>query len=190
MTAVAASIATSSSRLSYAGVQFALAFYLIHLSDFSIQTNLAMGRDRILGVLLGTTMMWLVFERLFPNRLPMRWCAFSLLIFDSWRISSRIAHPPMIRSRSLEFVDSEKRFTVALGKSRHKPTPFRSRQVPCAQGAWPRAIAFAGGKPCCALSICCRPLCFSSASSPGTAPGLVPSPYLKTTSALSARESS
>ena len=67
MTAIAAWLATSSSRLSYAGVQFAFAFYLIHLGDFTIQTNLTVGRDRVLGVLLGITMMWLVFERLFPR---------------------------------------------------------------------------------------------------------------------------
>ena len=66
-TAIAAWLATSSSRLSYAGVQFAFAFYTIHLSEFSIQTDLAVARDRVLGVLLGTTMMWLVFERLFPR---------------------------------------------------------------------------------------------------------------------------
>jgi multidrug resistance protein MdtO len=67
MTAVGAWIGTASSRLSYAGVQFAFAFYLIHLSEFSIQTNLSVARDRVLGVLLGTTMMWLVFERFFPR---------------------------------------------------------------------------------------------------------------------------
>jgi multidrug resistance protein MdtO len=67
VSAVAAWVATSSSRLSYAGVQIAFAFYLIHLSDFSIDTNLAVPRDRSLGVLLGITMMWLVFERFFPR---------------------------------------------------------------------------------------------------------------------------
>ena len=67
MSAVAAWIGTSSSRLSYAGVQFAFAFYLINLSDFSFDTSLAVPRDRVLGVLLGTTMMWLVFERFFPR---------------------------------------------------------------------------------------------------------------------------
>lgn len=66
-TAIAAWLGTASSRLSYAGVQFAFAFYLIHLSEFSIQTNLAVARDRALGVLLGITMMWLVFERLYPR---------------------------------------------------------------------------------------------------------------------------
>ncbi len=67
MTAVAAWLATSSSRLSYAGVTFAFSFYLIHLSDFHIQTDLTLARDRVLGVLLGITMMWLVFERFFPR---------------------------------------------------------------------------------------------------------------------------
>jgi multidrug resistance protein MdtO len=67
VTAVAAWIATSSTRLSYAGVQIAFSFYLVQLSDFSIQTDLTVARDRVLGVLLGVTMMWLVFERLFPR---------------------------------------------------------------------------------------------------------------------------
>jgi multidrug resistance protein MdtO len=48
-------------------VQIAFSFYLVHLSDFSIQTDLTVARDRVLGVLLGVTMMWLVFERLFPR---------------------------------------------------------------------------------------------------------------------------
>ena len=67
VTAIAAWIATSSSRLSYAGVQIAFSFFLIQLSDFSFQTDLTLPRDRVLGVLLGVTMMWLVFERTFPR---------------------------------------------------------------------------------------------------------------------------
>lgn len=67
VTAVAAWIGTSSSRLSYAGVQIALAFYLIHLSEFSIQTSLSVARDRAIGVLVGISMMWLVFERFYPR---------------------------------------------------------------------------------------------------------------------------
>jgi multidrug resistance protein MdtO len=67
MTGVAAWLATSSTRLSYAGLQFAFAFYIVHLSEFTIQTSLTVARDRVLGVFLGITMMWLVFERLFPR---------------------------------------------------------------------------------------------------------------------------
>ena len=67
VTTIAAWVATSSSRLSYAGLQIALAFYLINLSEFSIQTSLSVARDRAIGVLLGISMMWLVFERFYPR---------------------------------------------------------------------------------------------------------------------------
>jgi multidrug resistance protein MdtO len=55
---------TSSPRLSYFGLQAALAFYLIHLQEFAMQTSLSVPRDRVVGVLLGLFMMWLVFDRL------------------------------------------------------------------------------------------------------------------------------
>jgi multidrug resistance protein MdtO len=64
VTAVAAWILTSSPRLSYFGNQLALAFYLIQLHGPSPQTNLAIARDNIMGILLGLVMMWLVFETL------------------------------------------------------------------------------------------------------------------------------
>jgi multidrug resistance protein MdtO len=60
----AAWVATSSPRLSYFGVQVAVAFCLITLQEFRIQTSLAVARDRVLGILLGLFMMWLAFDRL------------------------------------------------------------------------------------------------------------------------------
>ena len=67
VTGIAAWFATSSPRLSYFGVQFAVAFYLIHLQEFTIQTSLAVARDRVAGILLGLFMMWLVFDRLWGS---------------------------------------------------------------------------------------------------------------------------
>jgi multidrug resistance protein MdtO len=74
VTGVAAWFATSGPRLSYFGVQFAVAFYLIHLQEFTIQTSLAVARDRVAGILLGLFMMWLVFDQLWgsPARVEMR----------------------------------------------------------------------------------------------------------------------
>jgi multidrug resistance protein MdtO len=60
----AAWVATSSQRLSYFGVQVAVAFCLITLQEFKIQTSLAVARDRVVGILLGLVMMWLAFDRL------------------------------------------------------------------------------------------------------------------------------
>lgn len=67
VTFVAAWIATSSPRFSYFGVQFAVAFYLVHLQEFKIQTSLAVARDRVVGVLLGLFMMWLIFDQLWAT---------------------------------------------------------------------------------------------------------------------------
>ncbi|MBB6142359.1 multidrug resistance protein MdtO [Silvibacterium bohemicum] len=67
VSAIGAWVATSSARLSYAGLQIVVAFYFINLSEFSIQLSLSASRDRAIGVLLGISMMWLVFERLYPR---------------------------------------------------------------------------------------------------------------------------
>ena len=62
--AAAAWVATSSARISYFGVQVMVAFCLINLQEFKIQTSLAVARDRVVGILLGLVMMWLAYDRL------------------------------------------------------------------------------------------------------------------------------
>jgi len=64
VTAICAWIAIASTRLSYLGIQAALAFYLINLQEFTIQPSLAVARDRLVGVTLGVMCMWLVFDHL------------------------------------------------------------------------------------------------------------------------------
>jgi multidrug resistance protein MdtO len=63
VTVVSAWIMTSSPRLSYFGVQIVVAFYLVNLSEFAVQTSLVPARDRVIGILLGLLMMWLVFDQ-------------------------------------------------------------------------------------------------------------------------------
>jgi len=68
VTALASWFLTSSPRLSYFGLQVALAFYLINLQEFRRVTSLSIARDRVVGVLLGLFMMWLVFDQLWGKR--------------------------------------------------------------------------------------------------------------------------
>jgi len=68
VTAIAGWIQVASSRLSYLGVQLALAYYLIHLQEFAIQTSLAIARDRVFGVLLGLLSMGLFFDLLWVRK--------------------------------------------------------------------------------------------------------------------------
>jgi multidrug resistance protein MdtO len=64
VTVVACWFTTASPRLSYFGVQIAVGFYLINLQEFKFQTSLSIARDRVVGVLLGLVMMWLIFDQL------------------------------------------------------------------------------------------------------------------------------
>jgi multidrug resistance protein MdtO len=92
VTAVAAWIITSGPRLSYFGVQLAVAFYLINLQEFKIQTSLAVARDRVAGILLGLSMMWLVFDQLWaaPAAVEMRKTFISIL-----RSLAQLAREPL-----------------------------------------------------------------------------------------------
>jgi multidrug resistance protein MdtO len=59
---VAAWVATSSPRLSYFGRQMALAYCLTMFQGFGINASLAISRDRLIGILLGLLVTWLVFD--------------------------------------------------------------------------------------------------------------------------------
>jgi multidrug resistance protein MdtO len=67
VTAFSAWFLTASPRLSYFGVQVALAFYLVHLQEFRFETSLSIARDRVVGVLVGLFAMWLIFDQLWGN---------------------------------------------------------------------------------------------------------------------------
>jgi len=64
VTIAAAWLVTCTPRLSYFGLQVAFAYNFVNLQEFTIQTSLTPARDRVAGILLGLSMMWLVFDRL------------------------------------------------------------------------------------------------------------------------------
>lgn len=63
VTAIAAWFATSSPRLSFFGVQMALAFYFVNLADYRIQTDLTIARDKVVGAFVGILAMGYIFDR-------------------------------------------------------------------------------------------------------------------------------
>ena len=96
VTAVASWFMTSSPRLSYFGFQVALAYYLINLSEFKMQISLEVGRNRVVGILVGLFIMWLVFDQLWgaPAAIAMR-----RKFISNLRLLAQLTREPLSRDR-------------------------------------------------------------------------------------------
>ena len=92
VTVIASWIASSSARLAYFGTQIAIAFDLIHLTEFRFQTSLALARDRVIGILLGLFMMWLFFDQLWskPSGVAMK-----RTFVETLRLLAQLAREPV-----------------------------------------------------------------------------------------------
>ncbi|MBN9058279.1 MAG: FUSC family protein, partial [Rhizobiales bacterium] len=62
----AAWVASGSERISYGGVQIGLAFLLTVLQGFEPSLDMGTARDRIVGILLGNLLVYLIFTRIWP----------------------------------------------------------------------------------------------------------------------------
>ena len=97
-TAIAAWFATSSPRLSYFGVQMALAFYFVNLQDFQIQTDLTIARDKVIGVLLGILAMGFIFDR-FGTKSDAE--QLQKLLVRNVRMLAQLGVCPVVRDRAI-----------------------------------------------------------------------------------------
>jgi multidrug resistance protein MdtO len=97
-TAIAAWFATSSPRLSFFGVQIALAFYFVNLQDFKFQTDLMVARDKVIGVLLGILAMGFIFDR-FGTKSDTE--QLQKLLVRNVRMLAQLAVCPVVRGRAI-----------------------------------------------------------------------------------------
>ena len=97
-TAIAAWFATSSPRLSYFGVQMALAFYFVNLQDAQIQTDLTIARDKVIGVLLGILAMGFIFDR-FGTKSDAE--QLQKLLVRNVRMLAQLGVCPVVRDRAI-----------------------------------------------------------------------------------------
>ena len=97
VTALAAWFMTAGPRLSYFGSQIAVAFYLINLQEFAVQTSLSVARDRVVGVLLGLLIMWLVFDQLWgaPAAVEMK-----RTLTSNFRLLAQLVRDPFTGEKS------------------------------------------------------------------------------------------
>jgi multidrug resistance protein MdtO len=64
---IGAWIATSGPRIGFSGFQVILAYNLVNLNRFTINTSLVPSRDSVLGIVLGIVAMWLIFDHLWAR---------------------------------------------------------------------------------------------------------------------------
>jgi multidrug resistance protein MdtO len=65
--AMAGWISAGGERISYAGVQFAFAFFVCVFQGYAPDTNLALARDRLVGIALGITVTSIVYRQIWPE---------------------------------------------------------------------------------------------------------------------------
>jgi uncharacterized membrane protein YccC len=77
VSAIAGWVATGTERISYAGLQIAMAYYyglFPGFNGFAPSTDLTNARDRVVGILVGLMVMALVFHYIWPERAMDRLC--------------------------------------------------------------------------------------------------------------------
>lgn len=69
VTLFAAWVATGSPRITYAGWQIAIAFYLVVLQGYGPTLDMETARDRIVGILIGNAVVYVIFTTIWPVRI-------------------------------------------------------------------------------------------------------------------------
>jgi len=145
-TAVAGWITFGSARISYAGIQLGFAFYKCILQGFGPMTSLEVARDRLIGIALGLTVLWIVETQLWPVRANEQLCAaFAATLRGLAKLVPRVRPGDEQSSPSLEPVRPEvqeqlTRVGTLLEESRFEPrAPERDlvqHSLPDVQGAF------------------------------------------------------
>lgn len=65
-TMVAGWVSSGSERIAYAGVQIGLAFLMTVLQGFGPDVELSVAMDRVIGILLGNALLYVIFTRIWP----------------------------------------------------------------------------------------------------------------------------
>jgi len=106
-------VATSSERLSYAGLQIAFAFFLGVLQTDAPATDLTVLRDRVVGIVLGNIVITVVFSTLWPESAVTRLRA---ALADALRaVAALLRSPPDrgdARQRTVEALTRAEQFTT------------------------------------------------------------------------------
>lgn len=120
----AAWVSTGSERISYGGVQIGLAFLLTILTSFGPSLDMSAASDRIIGILLGNTLVFIMFTNFWPKSAVIE--AQRSLSRSLEALASLAALPPAARSGAVNQMASVATH-AAQAKEVLDMTPFEPR---------------------------------------------------------------
>lgn len=112
-TAIAGWVAAGTDRISYAGLQIALAFFLCIFQGFAPDTQFHTIRDRVVGIVLGIVVSSVVFRFLWPERASDRLRA---TLARAFRALARLALVPAVGASLPEETRRAETLRRAIGK--------------------------------------------------------------------------
>jgi len=152
-TAVAGWISFGSARISYAGIQLGFAFYKCVLQGYGPMTSFEVARDRLIGIALGLTVLWIVETQLWPLRANDQLCAaFAATLRGLAKLVPRASSNgrsggPSPKSVRLKVQDQLSKVGVLLEESRFEPKADQrevvQRALPDAQGVFLALLSLA-----------------------------------------------
>ncbi|MGY2486355.1 FUSC family protein [Cupriavidus sp. CP313] len=97
---ISAWVAQGSPRIAYAGFQVAFAFYLCVIQGSGPGFDLTIARDRVIGVVLGNLVVYLVFTRIWPVSIASRIEAALAALVTQWQRLTEARRPDARRSHA------------------------------------------------------------------------------------------
>ncbi len=121
-------IAAGSPRISYAGFQIAFAFFLCVVQGAAPSFDMATARDRVIGILLGNLVVFLVFTRVWPVSVSIRIDPAIASLLRRLGAMTRAANRRMRRAASAEAQAALGAIEADLDLVRYEPVSVRPDQ--------------------------------------------------------------
>ncbi|AQV94409.1 fusaric acid resistance protein [Cupriavidus necator] len=118
---ISAWVAQGSPRIAYAGFQVAFAFYLCVIQGAGPGFDLTVARDRVIGILLGNLVVYLVFTRIWPVSIASRIEAALAALVAQWQQLATARQPDARRGHAATAIALHGEITQDLILANYEP---------------------------------------------------------------------
>ncbi|WP_373380218.1 FUSC family protein [Cupriavidus nantongensis] len=114
-------VASGSPRIAYAGFQIAFAFYLCVIQGPGPGFDLSIARDRVIGILIGNLVVYLVFTRIWPVSIAGRIDAALAALASQWQQLVDAHRPDSRRRHAADAMALQQDIAQDLALARYEP---------------------------------------------------------------------